>query len=173
MEWESKAQYLFFVALMLSFANYLVGTVIPPTVEKQAQGIFGYSADIFVANLTPDWRGTNFFQLFAIFFPACTGILSGVNICGDLKDPATAIPKGTLMAIFWTTLSYIVIPVTAGACMLRDASGNISDMMTGNNTGGCVGLGCAHGWNFTSCTQLQNCKYGLSPSAKVSFNPKL
>ncbi|XP_077961669.1 solute carrier family 12 member 3 isoform X2 [Gasterosteus aculeatus] len=167
MEWESKAQYLFFVALMLSFANYLVGTVIPPTVEKQAQGIFGYSGDIFVANLTPDWRGTNFFQLFAIFFPACTGILSGVNICGDLKDPATAIPKGTLMAIFWTTLSYVVIPVTAGACMLRDASGNISDMMTGNNTDGCVGLGCAHGWNFTTCTQLQNCQYGLSPSSKT------
>ncbi|XP_037336082.2 solute carrier family 12 member 3-like [Pungitius pungitius] len=167
MEWESKAQYLFFLALMLSFVNYLVGTVIPPTIEKQAQGIFGYSGDIFVANLTPDWRGTNFFQLFAIFFPACTGILSGVNICGDLKDPATAIPKGTFMAIFWTTLSYVVIPVTAGACMLRDASGNISDMMTGNNTAGCVGLGCAHGWNFTTCTELQNCKYGLSPSSKT------
>ncbi|KAL6118401.1 uncharacterized protein ACO6RY_03208 [Pungitius sinensis] len=167
MEWESKAQYMFFVALMLSFVNYLVGTVIPPTIEKQAQGIFGYSGDIFVANLTPDWRGTNFFQLFAIFFPACTGILSGVNICGDLKDPATAIPKGTFAAIFFTTLSYVVIPVTAGACMLRDASGNISDMMVGNNTDGCVGLGCAHGWNFTKCTQLQNCQYGLSPSSKT------
>uniref|UniRef100_G3Q5B3 Solute carrier family 12 member 10, tandem duplicate 1 n=1 Tax=Gasterosteus aculeatus aculeatus TaxID=481459 RepID=G3Q5B3_GASAC len=166
MEWESKAQYLFFITLLVSFANYLVGTVIPPKVEKQAQGIFGYS-DIFVENLTPDWRGTNFFQMFAIFFPSAIGILSGANISGDLKDPATAIPKGTLMAIFGTTVSYIVIPVTVGACVLRDASGNISDMMTGNNTDDCVGLGCAHGWNFTKCIQLENCEYGLNTNTKV------
>ena len=31
-----------------------------------------------------------------------------------LQDPATAIPKGTLMAIFWTTVSYLVISVTVG-----------------------------------------------------------
>nr|XP_040036852.1 solute carrier family 12 member 3-like isoform X1 [Gasterosteus aculeatus aculeatus] len=167
MEWESKAQYLFFITLLVSFANYLVGTVIPPKVEKQAQGIFGYSGDIFVENLTPDWRGTNFFQMFAIFFPSAIGILSGANISGDLKDPATAIPKGTLMAIFGTTVSYIVIPVTVGACVLRDASGNISDMMTGNNTDDCVGLGCAHGWNFTKCIQLENCEYGLNTNTKV------
>ncbi|XP_037335751.2 solute carrier family 12 member 3-like [Pungitius pungitius] len=167
MEWESKAQYLFFMTLLVSFANYIVGTVIPPKVEKQAQGIFGYSSDIFVANLTPDWRGSNFFQMFAIFFPSAIGILSGANISGDLKDPATAIPKGTLMAIFWTTVSYIIIPVTVGACVLRDASGNISDMMTDNNTDGCVGLGCAHGWNFTNCIQLENCQYGLNTNTKV------
>lgn len=57
--------------------------------------------------------------------------------------------------------------------MLRDASGNISDMMTGNNTDDCVGLGCAHGWNFTKCIQLENCEYGLNTNTKVSFNPKL
>lgn len=38
-----------------------------------------------------------------------------------LQDPATAIPKGTLMAIFWTTLSYVVIPVTAGELLIQQA----------------------------------------------------
>ncbi|TDG99641.1 hypothetical protein EPR50_G00195820 [Perca flavescens] len=87
MEWESKTQILFFIVLLVSFANYFVGTIIPPTKGKQAQGIFGYNSEIFISNLTPDWRGPDgsFFRMFSIFFPAATGILSGVNICGDLK----------------------------------------------------------------------------------------
>ncbi|XP_043952795.1 solute carrier family 12 member 3-like isoform X2 [Gambusia affinis] len=169
MEWESKAQILFFIALMVSFANYLIGTVIPSNTEKQALGIFGYRGDIFVENLTPDWRGPdgNFFRMFAIFFPAATGIMSGVNICGDLKDPATAIPKGTLWAIFWTTFSYLVIAVTTGSCVVRDASGNISHILTGNNTDGCVGLACKLGWNFTACSQTRTCQYGLANNFNV------
>jgi len=30
------------------------------------------------------------------------------------QDPALAIPKGTLMAIFWTTVSYLVLSATIG-----------------------------------------------------------
>ncbi|MEQ2309228.1 hypothetical protein AMECASPLE_036396, partial [Ameca splendens] len=45
MEWESKAQILFFLVLLVSFANYFVGTVIPPSIEKQAFGIFGYRGE--------------------------------------------------------------------------------------------------------------------------------
>ncbi|XP_034412678.1 solute carrier family 12 member 3-like [Cyclopterus lumpus] len=169
MVWESKAQILFFIVLLVSLANYLVGTFLPSDQEKQAQGIFGYHRDILISNLKPDWRRPedNFFQMFAIFFPSTIGILSGANISGDLKDPATAIPKGTLMAIFWTTVSYLVIPVTVGSCVLRDASGNTSDILTGNITDGCVGLGCNLGWNFTKCIQSQSCEYGLANNTKV------
>ncbi|XP_040886891.1 solute carrier family 12 member 3-like isoform X3 [Toxotes jaculatrix] len=169
MEWESKTQILFFLVLLISFSNYFVGTFMPPSIEKQSQGIFGYRSEIFVTNLYPDWRGPegSFFQMFAIFFPSAIGILSGANISGDLKDPATAIPKGTLMAIFWTTFSYLAISVTVGACVIRDASGNMSDILTGNTTDGCVGLGCNLGWNFTECIQSQSCEYGLANSSKV------
>lgn len=37
-----QTQVLFFLVLLVSFANYFVGTLIPPGIEKQAVGIFGY-----------------------------------------------------------------------------------------------------------------------------------
>nr|XP_045237796.1 solute carrier family 12 member 3 isoform X10 [Macaca fascicularis] len=131
MEWESKAQVLFFLVIMVSFANYLVGTLIPPSEDKASKGFFSYR-----------------------------GILAGANISGDLKDPAVAIPKGTLMAIFWTTISYLAISATIGSCMVRDASGVLNDTVT-PGWGACEGLACGYGWNFTECTQQHSCRYGL------------
>ncbi|CAN2389517.1 sodium:chloride symporter activity [Pristimantis euphronides] len=162
MEWEAKAQILFFIVIMVSFANYLVGTVIPASDEKKAKGFFSYRADIFAENFVPQWRGQDgsFFGMFSIFFPSATGILAGANISGDLKDPAVAIPKGTLMAIFWTTFSYLAISATIGSCVVRDASGSLNDTIMEGGTN-CVGLACGYGWNFTSCALKQNCKYGL------------
>ncbi|XP_076205521.1 solute carrier family 12 member 3 isoform X4 [Aptenodytes patagonicus] len=171
MEWEAKAQILFFLVILVSFINYLVGTVIPATAEKQAKGFFSYRADIFAQNFVPSWRGPegSFFGLFSIFFPSATGILAGANISGDLKDPAVAIPKGTLMAIFWTTVSYLVLSATigkrrstsSGACVVRDASGSLNDSVAVGSPG-CEGLACSFGWNFTACAQRQSCRYGLS-----------
>jgi len=54
-----------------------------------------------------------------------------------------------------------------GACVVRDASGKMSDYFTGNITDGCVGLGCNQGWNFTDCIQSQSCQFGLANSMKV------
>ncbi|XP_032139831.1 solute carrier family 12 member 3 isoform X2 [Sapajus apella] len=162
MEWESKAQVLFFLVIMVSFANYLVGTLIPPSEDKASKGFFSYRGDIFVQNLVPDWRGPDgtFFGMFSIFFPSATGILAGANISGDLRDPAIAIPKGTLMAIFWTTISYLAISATIGSCVVRDASGVLNDTVT-PGWGACEGLACGYGWNFTECAQQHSCRYGL------------
>ncbi|XP_007642391.1 solute carrier family 12 member 3 isoform X2 [Cricetulus griseus] len=162
MEWESKAQVLFFLVIMVSFANYLVGTLIPASEDKASKGFYSYHGDIFVQNLVPDWRGIDgsFFGMFSIFFPSATGILAGANISGDLKDPAVAIPKGTLMAIFWTTISYLAISATIGSCVVRDASGDLNDTVT-PGPGTCEGLACGYGWNFTECSQQHSCRYGL------------
>uniref|UniRef100_A0A8C3V4B7 Solute carrier family 12 member 3 n=1 Tax=Catharus ustulatus TaxID=91951 RepID=A0A8C3V4B7_CATUS len=151
MEWEAK--------VTLTPAHILLLA----TAEKQAKGFFSYRADIFAQNFVPNWRGPegSFFGLFSIFFPSATGILAGANISGDLKDPAVAIPKGTLMAIFWTTVSYLVLSATIGACVVRDASGSLNDSVAVGSPG-CEGLACRFGWNFTACTQQQSCRYGLS-----------
>uniref|UniRef100_A0A673KMZ9 Solute carrier family 12 member 3-like n=1 Tax=Sinocyclocheilus rhinocerous TaxID=307959 RepID=A0A673KMZ9_9TELE len=170
MAWEAKAQILFFIAIMLSLINYFVGTVIPTNREKDSVGFFVYRGDIFVENLLPSYRGPNgyFFRLFAIFFPAATGILSGVNICGDLKDPTGGIPKGTLLAILWTTLSYLLISVTCAATVVRDASGNVNDSLALTNfTTHCTGLGCKLGWNFDRCEQNRTCSHGLANNLRI------
>ena len=40
------------------------------------------------------------------------------------QDPQTAIPKGTLLAILISTLTYIAMAIVAGSCALRDAAGD-------------------------------------------------
>lgn len=49
--------------------------------------------------------------LFGIFFPAVTGFEAGVSMSGDLNDPKTTIPKGTITAILVGLVVYIGLPV--------------------------------------------------------------
>ncbi|XP_070360109.1 solute carrier family 12 member 3-like isoform X2 [Equus asinus] len=161
-EWESKAQIIFFFLILLSFINYLLGTLLPTNPSRQATGFFGYQGSILLENMVPQWCGPegSFFGMFSIFFSSATGLLTGTNISEDLKDPATAIPKGTLLAIMWTTLSYLGISATIGSCMIRDASGNMTDMGVWN--GSCLRPECQYGWDFSSCRERGSCLYGLS-----------
>lgn len=53
----------------------------------------------------------SFWVVFAVFFPAVTGILSGVGMSGDLKDPARSIPRGTFAALLVSYAIYISVPV--------------------------------------------------------------
>ncbi len=55
------------------------------------------------------FQGTDFWGVFAVFFPATTGILAGANMSGDLKDPRRAIPAGTLWAIGISSIVYFVL----------------------------------------------------------------
>ena len=51
------------------------------------------------------------------------GIVAGANLSGDLKDPAQAIPQGTLLAIALTYVTYMFFGLTAGFVFLPEASG--------------------------------------------------
>lgn len=46
----------------------------------------------------PDIPAIGFFTVFAIIFPAFTGMTAGVGLSGDLRDPGRSIPLGTLAA---------------------------------------------------------------------------
>jgi len=59
--------------------------------------------------LIGDFEGGSFWYVYAIFFPAVTGIMAGANMSGDLKNPRRAIPLGTMSSIFITMIIYIAI----------------------------------------------------------------
>jgi len=51
----------------------------------------------------------NFFMVFAIIFPAFTGMTAGVGLSGDLKKPSRAIPLGTMLATFAGFIIYFFV----------------------------------------------------------------
>ncbi|XP_027568359.1 solute carrier family 12 member 2 isoform X1 [Pipra filicauda] len=164
MEWEAKAQIVLLVILILAIGDFVIGTFIPLD-SKKPKGFFGYKAEIFMENFGPDFReDETFFSVFAIFFPAATGILAGANISGDLADPQSAIPKGTLLAILITTLVYVGIAVSVGSCVVRDATGNINDTIVTELTN-CTAAACKLNYDFSSCQT--GCPYGLMNNFQV------
>ncbi|XP_035236005.1 solute carrier family 12 member 2-like isoform X1 [Anguilla anguilla] len=165
MEWEAKAQIFLLVILICAIFNFFIGTFIPME-SKQPLGFFSYKADILMENMVPDFRGETFFSVFAIFFPAATGILAGANISGDLTDPQSAIPKGTLLAIVITGIVYLGVAVSAGGCILRDASGNSNDTITGQSMN-CTDAACKLGYDFSACKAAMNCKFGLHNDMQI------
>ncbi len=50
-----------------------------------------------------------FFTVFAIIFPAFTGMTAGVGLSGDLKKPGRSIPLGTVLATFTGMVVYFFI----------------------------------------------------------------
>ncbi|XP_070845933.1 solute carrier family 12 member 2 isoform X2 [Chaetodon trifascialis] len=167
MEWEAKAQIFLLVVLITAIINYFIGTFIRVE-SKESKGFFGYDASIMWENMGPEFRGETFFSVFAIFFPAATGILAGANISGDLADPQLAIPRGTLLAILITGIVYLGVAVSTGSCIVRDASGNVNDTVSSQLLANCTSAACNFGYDFSACRISEEpCRYGLHNDFQV------
>jgi hypothetical protein len=58
--------------------------------------------------------------MFALFFPAATGIMAGANMSGDLRDAGKSLPLGTFGAIAVTALVYAGLVLLLGGSVDRD-----------------------------------------------------
>uniref|UniRef100_A0AAY4E5X0 Solute carrier family 12 member 1 n=1 Tax=Denticeps clupeoides TaxID=299321 RepID=A0AAY4E5X0_9TELE len=163
MEWEAKAQIFLLIILLVAIANVFIGTVIPATKDKNSKGFFNYHESIISENFLPEFRdGETFFSVFAIFFPAATGILAGANISGDLKDPQAALPKGTLLAIFITGITYLGVALCV---IVRDATGNLNDTIVEGMSCN-FSAACDFGYDFSACA-TKKCSFGLMNNFQV------
>ncbi|MCK5766050.1 MAG: amino acid permease, partial [Bacteroidales bacterium] len=73
-------------------------------------GTTEYASESGYQLFSGSFRNSNqFFIVFAIVFPAFTGMTAGVGLSGDLKSPRKSIPRGTLMATFIGMIAYVFI----------------------------------------------------------------
>lgn len=54
-------------------------------------------------------EGFSFWMIFAIFFPAMTGLESSLSLSGDLKNPSRSLPLGVLSAVITAYVVYMLI----------------------------------------------------------------
>lgn len=59
----------------------------------------------------PFLENISFWMGFAVFFPAVTGVMAGLSLSGDLKNPGRSIPLGAIAATATGFAVYLIIPV--------------------------------------------------------------
>ncbi|GAB1417028.1 Na-K-Cl cotransporter [Paludibacter sp.] len=92
-----KALYVIIVLLGISLLMFFLGS---PT---EAAGASAFAENSGFRNLD------SFFVVFAIVFPAFTGMTAGVGLSGDLKDPGKSITIGTVTATVAGMIIYIFV----------------------------------------------------------------
>lgn len=110
-----KALYVVVAILVLTLILFFTGTT-----------GYGQSSDFQLANA--EMRNMDqFFMVFAIIFPAFTGMTAGVGLSGDLKSPSRSIPIGTIAATICGMIIYFFIAwKLAGSTSVHDL---VSDQM--------------------------------------------
>lgn len=90
-----RAQYVVMALIGISLISFFAGHPPDPAVVTQPA--------------TPP-VAQGFWTVLAVFFPAVTGILSGVGMSGDLKNPSRSLPLGTVGAVLAGYAVYMTIP---------------------------------------------------------------
>lgn len=92
-----KALYFVVAILFISLAMFFLGST-----DYQSTHHFSFLRFDFK-------KMDDFFVIFAIIFPAFTGMTAGVGLSGDLKNPQKSIPWGTILATVVGMILYFFI----------------------------------------------------------------
>jgi amino acid transporter len=114
-----KIQYVILGVIVLSLAS-IYGALLTNELNYSIEWFGKYSGSI-----ENDFNGSSFWIVFAVFFPAVTGVMAGANMSGDLTNPRRSIPYGTISSVIITTLIYIsLIFVAALIATPEELAGN-------------------------------------------------
>ncbi|VVC95328.1 unnamed protein product [Leptidea sinapis] len=86
MDWETKTQNILIIIIVVAIFNYIIGVFVGPLNDTaKAQGFVGISLENAKKNFGTDFRYDenqyhDFFSVFAMYFPAVTGVQAGANI---------------------------------------------------------------------------------------------
>ncbi|KAL3289551.1 hypothetical protein HHI36_022968 [Cryptolaemus montrouzieri] len=116
-KWVIKLQFILLLILLLAGLDFMVGSFVHTNIEH---GVDGWLSSNLKENMWPNFSAdSSWFIVFGVFFPTITGILSGINMSGDLKAPSTNIPNGSLAAISTGTFLYLVFVIFLGSTCRR------------------------------------------------------
>ncbi len=99
-----KSQYVIMAAIGFSLVSFFLGSAPAPSPAPAA--------------MPPR---EDFWTVFAVFFPAVTGILSGLGMSGDLKNPGKSIPLGTIAAVLTGYAIYMAVPIVLSGMVQDEA----------------------------------------------------
>jgi len=108
--WTIKVQYFILAILGASLISFFLG------------GTFSFDSELLAENWGSHFtEKEDLFTIFALFFPAVTGIMAGANMSGDLKEPSKSIPQGTIWSIIVTGLIYSAMAFVLAGCRTSES----------------------------------------------------